>query len=117
MLESPLVDALRNVFLFKYGWRVVALTVHIDWGVIWLHEGLACFGCQVKCDVKKINSGFICINCDFKIISIKNCTYFLLDELSLMWCFFYFFLIFYLCRTLIMALTAVHKSTRVHNQV
>ena len=33
--------------------------------------------------------------------------------------FFFFFLIFliYLCRTLIMALTAVHKSTRVHNPV
>ena len=28
-----------------------------------------------------------------------------------------FYLFFYLCRTLIMALTAVHKSTRVHHQV
>ena len=28
-----------------------------------------------------------------------------------------FFFFFYLCRTLIMALTAVHKSTRVHHQV
>ena len=40
-----------------------------------------------------------------KLILVDHCLHF----------FFLFF--FYLCRTYIMALTAVHKSTRVHNQM
>ena len=47
------------------------------------YERLVCSICQVKGDVEKISCCFICVDCDFQIISGENLTYFLLHDLSL----------------------------------